>query len=96
VSRPLGPAPAPVFAPRVRASDETRDEFDRRVLAAVAKLGRAYAIEVAKEIGSSYPRSKFALVRIEKRGKLASVLSTRAEHGGTSGLGRRYYWIAEG
>lgn len=69
-----------------------RDEFDDRVFAALQSFPvEAYSVEVAERMGSKYARVKSALDRLQRAGRVTSRFAPVEEHGGKSGLGRRYF-----
>jgi hypothetical protein len=81
------------FVEREARRRAEQDEFDRRILAALRSFdGReAYAVEVAERAGVRYPRAKLALARLEQRGQATSRRVPCTEHGGATGLPRRYF-----
>lgn len=64
----------------------------------LGKRKEAYSVELLEWIGlpnTSRGALRNELARMEKAGILASRLASSAEHGGRTGLPRRYYRLAE-
>lgn len=81
------------FTDRDARRQREQDEFDRSILTALRSFGgrEAYSVEVAERAGTSYRRAKTSLARLERSGDAVSHLVACQQHGGATGLPRRYY-----